>query len=224
MEQLKEMMGRIQLAPMVSVGFLNVIDATSRSHLLSMNMARSFEVGSGISSTALLFYWLNYQQFNQALKVLFHPVTLQDRVLQKYMNVGAYVLTIDDGREHFELADQEGWSSTIKCGTTIVMSVIMTEEVYDLTILKKYKCPFCDCWNRLSWTTWWVVSTVTCYGSPHDWIVSRFCQRRFQVKPADQDIHRGATSDETATSAVSKNEQDLIQNIYLTRSVSVIRC
>lgn len=55
MEELKEMIGRIQVAPTVSVGFLNVIDATGRSHPLSMNMARSFEVGSGINSSAILF-------------------------------------------------------------------------------------------------------------------------------------------------------------------------
>ena len=77
------------------------------------------------------------------------------------MDIGAFVLTIDDGREHFQLIDQDGWSSTIRGGITIVMSVKMTQEV-DETTPTKYECPFCDCWNELEGNTgkssinWWV--------------------------------------------------------------------
>jgi len=105
-------------------------------------------------------YW-EFQQFNAALRVLFLPERPQNRVLQKYMDVGAFVLTIDDGREHVQLTDQEGWTSTIRGGMTIVMSVIMTQEVNKRTPTK-YQCPFCDCWNKLkgnyrkSSIDWWV--------------------------------------------------------------------
>jgi len=78
------------------------------------------------------------------------------------MAIGAFVLTIDDGREHLQLRDQEGWMSTVQCGITIVMSVIMTQGIYELTLMK-YQCLFCDCWNRLkvgnngkSSIDWWV--------------------------------------------------------------------
>jgi hypothetical protein len=78
------------------------------------------------------------------------------------MDIGAFVLSIDDGREHLQLTDQERWMSNVQCGITIVMSVIMTQEVSELT-LTKYQCPFCDCWNRLkvknngkSSIDWWV--------------------------------------------------------------------
>ena len=64
------------------------------------------------------------------------------------MDIGAFILTIDDGREHVQLTNQEGWMSTIQSGMTIVMSVIMTQETYETTPTK-YQCPFCDCWNSL---------------------------------------------------------------------------
>jgi hypothetical protein len=78
------------------------------------------------------------------------------------MDIGAFVLTIDDGREHLQLTDQEGWTSTIQGGMTIVMSVGIAQEVYERTPTK-YTCPFCRCHNRLkenNWKSsieWWVV-------------------------------------------------------------------
>ena len=46
------------------------------------------------------------------------------------MNIGAFILTIDDGREHLQLRDQEGWSSIIRGGMTIVMSMIVIVRIY----------------------------------------------------------------------------------------------
>jgi len=77
------------------------------------------------------------------------------------MDLGAFVLTIDNGREHLELADQEGWTSTIQSGMTIVMSIIMTQVIYGRAP-RKCQCPFCDCWNSLKGNSgksvidWWV--------------------------------------------------------------------
>ena len=74
------------------------------------------------------------------------------------MDIGAYILTIDDGREHLQLTDQEGWASTIQCGMTIVMNIVMSQW-FNRAI---YKCPFCECWNSLkgnngkSSIDWWV--------------------------------------------------------------------
>ena len=64
------------------------------------------------------------------------------------MDIGAFVLTIDDGREHIQLTDQEGCTSTIRGGMTIVMSIIMRQEA-DNTTPTKYQCLFGDCWNKL---------------------------------------------------------------------------
>ena len=77
------------------------------------------------------------------------------------MDVGAFVLTVDDGREYLQLTDEEEWTSTIQCGTTIIMSVIMTQLQEEATPTK-YQCPFCDRWNSLkgnsgkSSINWWV--------------------------------------------------------------------
>ena len=77
------------------------------------------------------------------------------------MDIGAFFLTIDDGREHIQLTDQEGCTSTIRGGMTIVMSIIMRQEA-DNTTPTKYQCLFGDCWNKLrrnngkSSIDWWV--------------------------------------------------------------------
>ena len=92
----------------------------------------------------LSFAYCNTQQFNAALRVLFLPERPQNRVLRKYMDIGAFVLTIDDDREHLQLTDQELWANTIQSGMTIVMSVIMTQNVYEENPTK-YKCPCCYC-------------------------------------------------------------------------------
>jgi hypothetical protein len=76
------------------------------------------------------------------------------------MDIGAFVLTIDNGRKHLELTDQE-WTSTIQGGMTIVMSIIMTQNIYEKTP-REYRCLFCHCWNKLKGTNgkasiyWWV--------------------------------------------------------------------
>ena len=81
------------------------------------------------------------------------------------MDIGAFVLTIDDGGEHVQLTDQEVWTSTIRGGMTIVMSVIMTQQG-DKKTPKKYQCPFCDSWtkskgnNGKSSIDWWVLHGV----------------------------------------------------------------
>ena len=92
------------------------------------------------------------QQFNKALRILFEFKlgSPQDRLLVKYTNIGAYVLTIDDGREQRQLTNEEEWSSVVQRGTTIVMSaVMMVQQTDEKTDEKKleYKCPFCAFWN-----------------------------------------------------------------------------
>ena len=161
--RLREMIGvHLQLPPVISPGFLYVMDATGRRQTLTMDMAHSFEVCLYVGYDIIfILHLLKFQQFNAALRLLFFPERPENRVLQKYMDIGAFVLTIDDGREHVRLIDQEGWTSTIRDGMTIVMSVIMTQRG-DKRTRTKYQCPFCDFWNKLkgnngeSCMNWWV--------------------------------------------------------------------
>jgi hypothetical protein len=83
------------------------------------------------------------QQFNKALRILFELGSPQDRLLVKYTNIGAYDLTVDDGREERLITNQEEWSGVVQRGTTIVMSVVMLQQTDE----EKYKCPFCSFWN-----------------------------------------------------------------------------
>jgi hypothetical protein len=45
-ETLVQMMGRLHLPPIISTGFLYVMDATGQRHMLTMDMAHSFNVCS----------------------------------------------------------------------------------------------------------------------------------------------------------------------------------
>ena len=136
------------------------------------------------------------------------------------MDIGSFVLTIDDGSEHLQLTEQEEWASSIQSGMTIVMSVVMTQGVYAWQ--EEYQCLFCKCRNNLkgnngkSSIDWWVfyVWCVQLWGF-YLWTLSRSCRRRFQVKTDREDIYSKTRSNETETARVANDERDLIQNIYL---------
>ena len=87
-------------------------------------------------------------------------MTPQDRVMHKYVDLGAYILAIEDGREQLQLTDLL-WSSTVQRGTTIVMGILVGQPSYR----KSYLCPFCDCCNKLnendrkSSANWWAFFT-----------------------------------------------------------------
>ncbi|KAF8954802.1 hypothetical protein BDZ97DRAFT_1765741 [Flammula alnicola] len=189
-KKMNEMMGiimqtssRSQLPRTISVGFVNLMDATGREHPLTMNMARSFE------------------QFNKALKVLFEPLTPHDRVLCKYMDIGAYDLSIDDGKERLQLMNQDTWSSAVQPGTTIVMSVVMVQLAHG----KKYQCPFCDFWNTLQNN--FGRSSIDC----------RSCKRCFHVTRPEQNSFRRDGNYDVESAAVSEEERELIRNLNLTQ-------
>ena len=58
------------------------------------------------------------------------------------MKIGAYDLTIDDGRAQHQLINQEEWSNNVQRGTTLVMRAVIMQQTDE----KKYKCPFCEFW------------------------------------------------------------------------------
>ena len=145
--RLEEMMGHSQLPRTVSMGLIYIMDATGRQHELTMNMARSLEAWFRIKYPNFHPIYSIVQQFNKALRVLFVPDTPQDKILHKYMDIGAYDLAIDDGKKQLQLTHQEEWSSAVLRGTTIVMSIVMVQ--HDCYSEKKYKCPFCEFWNIL---------------------------------------------------------------------------
>jgi len=130
--RLEEVMGHSHPLPRtISMGLVYIMDATGRQHELTMNMARSLEVWFRIEYPNFHPISSTVQQFNRALRVLFVPDTPQDKILHKYMDIGAYDLTIDDGKKQLQLTHQEEWSSAVLRGTTIVMSIVMVQHICD---------------------------------------------------------------------------------------------
>ncbi|KAF8147889.1 hypothetical protein B0H34DRAFT_738642 [Crassisporium funariophilum] len=179
MERLEEMISvlvqaqhRLQMPPTIAVGFIYVMDATGRNHPLTMNMAGSL------------------QQFHDALRVLFKQGTPEDKVLHRYMDIGAYILSIDDGDEGIQLMSPDIWSNVVQHGTTVTMSIVMRQEFVE----RKYKCPFCIKWNALRGQ-----SSIDC----------RSCNRRFKVISAGKEIAK------LQTATVPYQERNLIRNVHL---------
>jgi len=138
------------------------------------------------------------------------------------MDIGAYELSIDDGKERLQLTTQQSWSSIVQHGTTVVMSVIMAQRAYQ----KKYKCPCCDCWNILkgnygqSRIDWWVLDI--CLEPLSSSTLSRSCKRQFRVTRTRQKFYQRVGTNEVETTTIPKHERDLICNIHLKRDVSSV--
>ena len=158
------------------------------------------------------------QQFNKALRILFELGSPQDRLLVKYINIGAYNLHIDDGREQRQLTNQEEWSSVVQRGTTIVMRVVMVQQTDE----KKYKCPFCEFWikqggyEQSSISSWWGFnSSFWLSWFPNKLLHSCSCKRLFHVTPTG-DLDATVTNHAMKTVlAIPDYERDLLSNVHL---------
>ena len=89
--------------------------------------------------------------------MLFQPNSIQGKELRGYVDLGAYDLAIDNGRETLEITDQNAWSS-IECGTTIFMNIVLVRGPYG----DWDKCPICDTKNYFhdysaKFTIYWCV-------------------------------------------------------------------
>jgi len=93
------------------------------------------------------------------------------------MDTDDFVLAIDDGREHLQLTDQGEWTSTIRSGMMIVMSVVMT-RVYETTSAQ-YQRPICDCWNGLKGNNG---------QSPIDWLIEILARQTLRAFPSTNGI------------------------------------
>ena len=79
------------------------------------------------------------------MRVHFRPETPQGRLLRRYMDIGAYDLAIDDGRQGLQITNDVEWSR-VQPGTTIVMSIILSKPRLRQ---RKYQCPSCKIWNEV---------------------------------------------------------------------------
>ena len=76
--------------------------------------------------------------------MLFQPSSVQGTELRRYVDLGAYDLAIDNGRETLEITGQDAWSS-IERGTTIFMNIVLVRPSY-----KNWcECPICHTRNYL---------------------------------------------------------------------------
>ncbi|KDR84604.1 hypothetical protein GALMADRAFT_237493 [Galerina marginata CBS 339.88] len=115
-----------QMLLKLSTGFIELQDATGRSHPIPMDMARSL------------------RQFSAAMSAVFDSKTAQGSLLLRYMGTREYILSITngDGQVH-QITNEEDWLR-LQPGTTVTMSIIL---VKDGTRYREYLCPFCKVWN-----------------------------------------------------------------------------
>ena len=80
------------------------------------------------------------------MRVLFRPETVQGGLLRRYMDIGRYDLSIDDGRQVLQITNDVEWSR-VHPGTTVVMSIILSKP---RVRQREYRCPFCKVWNEVN--------------------------------------------------------------------------
>lgn len=116
--------GQSSVGPIVTLGFVTLIDATNRSHTIPMDVCDSFE------------------RFNKQLQLLFERNSIQAQIQRQYMEYGQYDLCIDDDKQVTRLTSHE-WPS-IEAGTKIVMRVVFEERE---SFRVDYNCHFCGAVN-----------------------------------------------------------------------------
>ncbi|KAG1797687.1 uncharacterized protein HD556DRAFT_1354536 [Suillus plorans] len=143
--------GQSSVGPIVTLGFVKLVDATDRSHTIPMDVCDSFE------------------RFNEQLQLLFKHNSNQAQIQRRYMEQEQYDLCIDDDKKVTRLTSH-GWPR-IEAGTTIVMRVILEQETRPEA---EYQCHFCGAVNRIGVEHLFqrqAGCSINC----------RVCKRRFQI-------------------------------------------
>ena len=130
-----------------------ICNACNRRHMLTMDMAHSFRVCSYVRCNMILgLHLLEFPAIYHSSQSFIFPRSVSK---QSSAEIYGYRRLCSDHRqrqgirkEYVQFTDQEGWTSTVQSGMTIVMSLVMTQEAKETTATK-YQCPFCDCLNSL---------------------------------------------------------------------------
>ncbi|KAG2119935.1 uncharacterized protein F5147DRAFT_564128 [Suillus discolor] len=115
------------VGPIVTLGFVTLVDATGRLHPIPMDVCDSFE------------------RFNEQPQLLFKHNSTQAQVQRRYIEQRQYDLCIDDDKQVTQLASRR-WPS-IQAGTTIVMRVVFEQKTRRVV---EYTCHFCRAVNHVS--------------------------------------------------------------------------
>ncbi|KAG1736547.1 hypothetical protein EDB19DRAFT_1910207 [Suillus lakei] len=183
--------GRSFVGPNVTLGFVELLDATGHLHPIPIDVCDSFE------------------RFKRMLQLLFEHNTAQARIQRRYMEQGQYDLSIDNDKQITRLTSHE-WPS-IEVGTKIIMSVLIKQRVPSKVY---YQCPFCGDVNRLNVGP--VVDSLERQAGCS--IVCRKCKQRFQVSrghsSAGQDTP-SANNDSDRNPTTTDAEVGLIRNLHV---------
>ena len=170
-----------------------------------------------ISSEITLTSDHNIQQFNETLRVLFQPSSIQSTLLRRYVDLGAYELAIDNGKQTVEITDQNAWSR-IECGMTIVMNITVVRMAY-----KDWrKCPVCRARNyprdnSEKFTIDWY-NMMLLIDDVHLSVDSSNCHRRLQ---GDHSIENSINGTEVADDY--EKDFEFIRNIRIYRRVGSLK-
>ncbi|KAG2108619.1 uncharacterized protein F5147DRAFT_836894 [Suillus discolor] len=143
--------GQSSVGPIVTLGFVTLVDATDRSHTIPMDVCDSFE------------------RFNEQLQLLFKHNSNQAQIQRRYMEQGQYDFCIDNDKQVIQLTSHE-WPR-IEAGMTIVMRVILEQETRPEV---EYQCHFCGAVNRVG-------AEPSLRPHAGCSINCRVCKRRFQI-------------------------------------------
>jgi len=147
-----------------SIQGLIIMDAAGGRHSVTMADAGSFAV-CDYPTAKFLSSHAAKQQLKGVLKLRFsNKKTMQERALLYFMDQGAYDLCIDQGNQVDPLIDENGFEEVRRPGTTMVMRVVVIQELSKSPSIEQTVCPACERVNMIM---------PDSSGSLIDWYVSQ---------------------------------------------------
>ncbi|KAG2035121.1 kinase-like domain-containing protein [Suillus americanus] len=174
------------VGPVVTLGFVTLVDATGRQHPIPMDVCDSFE------------------RFDGMLRLLLKHNSIEAQIQRRYMEQGQYDLCIDDDKQVTRLTSHE-WPS-IEAGTNIVMRVIIEQQAPSYSEVY-YRCPFCGDVNSLDVGPV-MYSLERQAGCSID---CRACKQRFQISRKYSGIQSSNIDSDPTTDA----QMRLIRNFHV---------
>jgi len=133
-----------------SIQGLIIMDAAGGRHFVTMADAGSFAV-CGHPTAKFLSSHAAKQQLKGVLKLRFsNKKTMQERALLYFMDQGAYDLCIDQGNQVDPVIDENGFEEVRRPGTTMVMRVVVIQELSKRSSRDRPACPACGRINAIS--------------------------------------------------------------------------
>jgi len=123
---------------------VTLIDATGKRYEVSMDFAKSYEVGVYFGCELKQTSVNDIQMFMKCISVFFDGDRMEAKIQRRYMEQGRFDLCIQQDNRVVPIGGQSDWSK-VESGTELVMRAILLQP---RTWNRDYQCPRCKTTNH----------------------------------------------------------------------------